>query len=174
MPDLKSLVRTIPDFPKPGIQFRDITTLLEDPWGFKRVVDSFVSHYRYAPIQKVVGIEARGFVMAGALAHHLNAGVVLARKKGKLPHAVERQEYALEYGTDTIEMHKGCLRPGEHCLVVDDLLATGGTCAATCMLTERLGGKVIGCAFIIELPELHGRDRLSRYDVHSLISFEGH
>lgn len=174
MPDLKSLVRTIPDFPKPGIQFRDITTLLEDPWGFKRVVDSFVAHYRYAPIHKVVGIEARGFVLAGALAHHLNCGVVLARKKGKLPHDVERQEYALEYGTDTIEMHKSCLRPGEHCLVVDDLLATGGTCAATCALTERLGGKVIGCAFIIELPELGGRGRLASYDVHSLIAFDGH
>lgn len=174
MSSLKSLIRTIPDFPKPGIQFRDITTLLENTWGFKQVIDEFVAHYRYRPIQKIVAIESRGFVVGGALAHHLNCGVVLARKKGKLPFQVERQEYALEYGTDCIEMHKGSLLPGENCLVVDDLLATGGTCAATCDLTRRLGGKIVGCAFIIELPELGGRARLAEYDLHSLVSFEGH
>lgn len=170
---LKSLVRTIPDFPKPGIQFRDITTLIQDPWGFKRAVDQFVERYRYAPIDKVVAIESRGFVIGGALAHHLNCGLVMARKKGKLPYQVERQEYALEYGTDCVEMHVDALTTGERCLVVDDLLATGGTCLATCQLTQRLGGRVVGCAFIIELPELGGRRKLSEFDVMSLIEFEG-
>lgn len=173
MQQLKSLIRTISDFPKPGIQFRDITTLLQDPWGFKRVVDEFVSHYRYSPIEKIVAIESRGFLLGGALAHHLNCGVAIARKKGKLPWQVERQEYALEYGTDCIEMHKDAIHPGERCLVVDDLLATGGTCFATCQLAERLGGKVVGCAVVIELPDLHGRKRLEKYDVHALVSFEG-
>ncbi|RPI89734.1 MAG: adenine phosphoribosyltransferase [Planctomycetaceae bacterium] len=170
---LKSLVRTIPNFPKPGIQFRDITTLIQDPWGFKRAIDQFVEHYRYAPIDKVVAIESRGFVVGGALAHHLNCGLVMARKKGKLPFQVERQEYALAYGTDCIEMDVDALKQGERCLIVDDLLATGGTCLATCQLTQRLGGRVIGCAFIIELPELGGRKRLSQFDLMSLIEFEG-
>lgn len=174
MNSLASLIRTIPDFPKPGIQFRDITTLLQNQWGFKQVIDEFIQHYRYAPIQKIVAIESRGFVIGGAMAHHLNCGIVLARKKGKLPFRVERQEYSLEYGTDCIEMHVDALQPGENCLIVDDLLATGGTCAATCQLTERLGGKVLGCAFVVELPELNGRTRLPQYDVMSLVSFEGH
>jgi adenine phosphoribosyltransferase len=173
MESLKALIRTIPDFPKPGIQFRDITTLIQDPWGFKRAIDEFVSHYRYAPIDKVIAIESRGFVIGGALAHHLNCGMVMARKKGKLPWQVERQEYKLEYGTDCIEMHKDALRPGDRCLVVDDLLATGGTCQATCQLVERLGGKVMGCACIIELTDLKGRSRLAGYDVHSLVEYEG-
>jgi adenine phosphoribosyltransferase len=170
---LKSLIRTIPDFPKPGIQFRDITTLLQDEWGFKRAIDEFVTHYRYSPIDKVIAIESRGFVVGGALAHHLNCGMVMARKKGKLPWKVERQEYQLEYGTDCIEIHQDAIRPGERCLVVDDLLATGGTCAATCQLVERLGGKVVGCAFIVELRGLKGRSRLTGRDVHVLVSYEG-
>jgi adenine phosphoribosyltransferase len=173
MDPLKSLIRTIPDFPKPGIQFRDITTLFQDPWGFKRAVDEFVTHYRYAPIDKVIAIESRGFVAGGALAHHLNCGMVMARKKGKLPWLVERQEYQLEYGTDCIEIHKDAIHAGERCLIVDDLLATGGTCQATCQLVERLGGKVAGCAFIIELAGLGGRRRLEGYDVHSLVAYEG-
>ena len=170
---LKSLIRTIPDFPKPGIQFRDITTLLQDEWGFKRAIDEFVTHYRYSPIDKVIAIESRGFVVGGALAHHLNCGMVMARKKGKLPWKVERQEYKLEYGTDCIEIHQDAIKPGERCLVVDDLLATGGTCAATCQLVERLGGKVVGCAFIIELRGLKGRSRLTGRDVHVLVSYDG-
>lgn len=173
MDELMALIRTIPDFPKPGIQFRDITTLLQDPWGFKRAIDEFVSHYRYSPIDKVVAIESRGFVIGGALAHHLNCGLVVARKKGKLPHVVERQEYSLEYGTDCIEIHRDAIKPGERCLIVDDLLATGGTCFATCQLVERLGGKVVGCAFVIELRDLAGRSRLAAYDLHCLVSFEG-
>lgn len=173
MDDFKSLIRTIPDFPKPGIQFRDITTLLQDPWGFKRAIDEFVSHYKYSPIDKVVAIESRGFVIGGAVAHHLNCGLVVARKKGKLPYHVERQEYALEYGTDCIEIHKDAIKPGERCLIVDDLLATGGTCRATCQLVERLGGKIIGCAFLIELTDLGGRQKLTDYDLHCLVEFEG-
>jgi adenine phosphoribosyltransferase len=171
---LKSLIRTIPDFPKPGIQFRDITTLIQDPWGFKRAIDELVAHFRYSPIDKVIAIESRGFVFGGALAHHLSCGMVMARKKGKLPWMVERQEYQLEYGTDVIEIHKDAIDKAERCLVVDDLLATGGTCGATCQLVERLGGVVVGCAFVIELPELGGRKRLEKYDLHTLVQFEGH
>jgi adenine phosphoribosyltransferase len=170
---MRSLIRTIPDFPKPGIQFRDITTLFQDPWGFKRAVDEFVAHYRYSPIDRVVAIESRGFVIGGALAHHLNCGMVMARKKGKLPYLVERQEYQLEYGTDCIEIHKDAIKAGDRCLVVDDLLATGGTCEASCRLVERLQGLVVGCAFIIELPELGGRKRLAQYDVRTLVTFDG-
>jgi len=170
---LKDLVRTIPDFPKPGIQFRDITTLIQDPWGFKQAIDRFVEHYRYTPIDVVVAIESRGFIIGGALAHHLNPGVAIVRKKGKLPYKTVKLEYALEYGTDCIEMHVDAIRPGQRCLVVDDLLATGGTCQASCQLIERMGGKIVGCAFIIELPELRGRERLAQYDLHSLIEFDG-
>ena len=172
MDQLKSLIRTIPDFPKPGIQFRDITTLIQDPWGFKRAIDELVTHYRYSPIDKVVAIESRGFVIGGAVAHHLNCGMVMARKKGKLPWQVERQEYQLEYGTDCIEIHKDAIKAGERCLIVDDLLATGGTCQATSRLVERLGGIVVGCAFIIELVELGGRKRLTGHDVLTLVAFE--
>ncbi len=172
MDQFKSLIRTIPDFPKPGIDFRDITTLLQNPWGFKRAIDEFVTHYQYAPIDKVVAIESRGFVLGGALAHHLRCGMVMARKKGKLPWRVERQEYALEYGTDCIEIHQDAILVGERCLVVDDLLATGGTCLATCQIIERLAGKVVGCAFLIELADLAGRGKLQSYDVHSLVSYD--
>ena len=173
MDQIKSLIRTIPDFPKPGIQFRDISTLLLDPWGFKRSVDLFVNHYRYSPIDKVVAIESRGFVMGGAIAHHLSCGFVMARKAGKLPGPVERQEYSLEYGAAIIEVHNDAIKPGERCLIIDDLLATGGTCAATATLVERLGGIVIGCAFIVNLPDLKGQEKLKKYDVHWLVEFEG-
>lgn len=170
---MKSLVRTIPDFPKPGIQFRDITTLLENRWGFQEVIDEFISHYKYTAIDKIVAIESRGFLIGGAMAHHLGAGLVVARKKGKLPGEVEQQEYTLEYGTDCIEIHTGAIAKGERCLVVDDLLATGGTCGATCELVERLGGDIVGCGFVIDLPDLGGRKKLAKYGVHTLIEFEG-
>jgi adenine phosphoribosyltransferase len=174
MEDLRNLIRTIPDFPKPGILFRDITTLLQNPWGFRQVVDEFIRHYRYKPVDVIVGIESRGFIIAGALAYELRCGIVLARKKGKLPYHVERQEYSLEYGTDCIEIHKDAITPGERVLIVDDLLATGGTCMATCQLVERLGGLVQGCGFVIDLPDLGGRRRLSeKFDVHTLVHFEG-
>lgn len=174
MDQIKTLIRTIPDFPKPGIMFRDISTLLADPWGFKRAIDQFVGHYRYSPVDKVVGIESRGFVIGGAIAHHLNCGFVMARKPGKLPAAVERQSYDLEYGTDTMEIHKDAIKSRERVLVVDDLIATGGTCDATCKIVEKLGGVVVGCGFIVCLPELKGHERINRYDVHWLVEFEGH
>lgn len=179
MPDdsqdhLRSLIRTIPDFPKPGIMFRDITTLFEDPWGFKRCMDLLIDRYRYTPVDKVVAIESRGFLMGGAMAHALHCGLVVVRKKGKLPHDVERQEYELEYGTDCIEVHRTAIESGDRCLVVDDLLATGGTCEATCHLVERLGGDVISCAFIVDLPDLGGSRKLAeKYEVVSLVEFEG-
>lgn len=172
---LKSLIRTIPDFPKPGILFRDVTTLFEDPWGFQETIDAFVEHYRYQPIDRVVAIESRGFILGGALAHHLHCGLIVARKRGKLPHLVEREEYELEYGTDCIEVHRTAIRPGLRCLVVDDLLATGGTCAAACRLVERLEGTVVGCGFVIDLPELGGSQLLAaKYDVMTLVEFAGH
>ncbi|QDU64893.1 Adenine phosphoribosyltransferase [Planctomycetes bacterium Pan216] len=170
---LGALVRTIPDFPKPGIQFRDITTLLQDPWGLKRIIDEFVSHYQYSPIDQIVAIESRGFVIGGALAYRLGCGLVIARKPGKLPAEVERQEYQLEYGSDSIEIHRDAISENDRVLIIDDLLATGGTCDATCQLVEILGGKVVGCGFVICLPDLKGPERLKRYDNHWLIEFEG-
>lgn len=170
---IKELIRTIPDFPKPGIQYRDISTLLADRWGFKRAVDLFVEHYRYSPIDRVIAIESRGFVMGGALAHHLDAGFVMARKKGKLPGKVRRVDYELEYGTDSIEMHDDAIAPNDRCLVIDDLLATGGTCDACCRLVEDLRGIVVGCGFIVNLPSLKGYERIKRYDCHWLCEFEG-
>src|SRR5262245_30655328 len=170
---LASLIRTIPDFPKPGIQFRDITTLLKDPAGFRQVVDALAGRCRAARPDKVVAIEARGFVLGGALAHQLGCGFVMARKPGKLPAPVRRQEYALEYGTDCLEIHCDGIGPAERCLVVDDVLATGGTCAAACAAVEGLGGRVAGCAFLVALTDLGGQERLARYVLHWLVEFGG-
>lgn len=174
--DLKSLVRTIPDYPKPGIMFRDVTTLMADAQGFKAAIARLVEPYRAEPIDLVAGIEARGFILAGAIADRLGTGFVPIRKKGKLPWRTIAQEYALEYGTDTIEMHEDALARGKRVLLVDDLIATGGTASAAAKLLRRLGGEIVGAAFIVDLPELGGTARLKKdgINVHTLMAFEGH
>lgn len=171
MNHLKSLIREIPDFPKPGINFYDITTLLKDPAGLASVLEALKSRYEGQRIDKVVGIEARGFFFAPAVAWALNAGFVPVRKPGKLPYVTERVEYALEYGTDKLEMHQDAIGRGQRVAIVDDVLATGGTAAATAELVKRLGGEVAGLSFVIELDFLKGRDKLAGYDVHSLIRY---
>jgi adenine phosphoribosyltransferase len=170
--DLAQTIRNVPDFPVEGIQFKDITTLLQDPVSFRAAVDEMLDAYRDRPIDVVVGIESRGFIWGAILAYEMGVGFVPVRKPGKLPAETIRAEYALEYGTNALEMHVDALRPGQKVLVVDDLLATGGTAKATCELVERLGGEVVGVAFLIELTFLHGRDKLSGYDVLSLVSMD--
>jgi adenine phosphoribosyltransferase len=168
---LKTLVRHVPDFPKPGILFYDITTLLRDKAGLAAVLDAFAEHYAGQQIDQVVGIEARGFIFAPALAYKLGAGFVPIRKPKKLPGAKVGVTYDLEYGSDTIEIHEGAIEPGNRVLLVDDLLATGGTMAAAVQLVQQLGGEVAGVAFAIELDFLHGRDRLNGLDVFSLLHY---
>ena len=174
--DLKSLIRTIPDYPKPGIMFRDVTTLMADAQGFKAAIARLADPYRTEPIDVVAGIEARGFIIAGAIADRLGCGFVPVRKKGKLPWRTISQDYALEYGTDTLEMHEDALARGNRVLLVDDLIATGGTAEAAVSLIGRLGGQVLGASFIIDLPELGGAQRLrdKGVEVHALMAFEGH
>jgi adenine phosphoribosyltransferase len=169
---LASYIRTIPDFPKQGIMFRDITTLLMDAEAFERAVDVLYERYKGDRISKVVCIESRGFVLGAALALRLHAGFVPIRKKGKLPAETVRQEYALEYGTDAVEIHKDAVTKGERILLHDDLLATGGTVTAACKLVENLGATIIGLSFLIELSFLKGRDRLGAYDVFSIIQYD--
>ena len=171
--DIKYLIRTIPDFPKKGIMFRDVTTLLKDPQGFRQTIDLFYNRYSSFKIDKIVGIESRGFIWAGALAYKMGKGFVPVRKPGKLPAEKERVEYQLEYDKDVLEIHKDAILPGENVLIVDDLLATGGTASAAITLVERLGGKVVECAFIVGLPALKGKEKLSNYKVFNLIEFEG-
>jgi adenine phosphoribosyltransferase len=170
--DLKSLIRDVPGFPKPGIVFKDITTLTKDPEGFREAVDQIVERYRNASVDVVVGIEARGFIFGGAVAYQLGAGFVPARKPGKLPAETVRAEYTLEYGTDAVEMHKDAITQGQRVLVVDDLLATGGTAAATVKLVRELGGEVVAVAFLIDLAFLKGRDKLSGCEVDCLIEYD--
>jgi len=170
--DLRNIIRSIPNFPKKGIVFRDITTLLKDGRAFGRAVDQFAEHYRDARITTVVSTEARGFILGGAIAMKLGAGFVPARKPGKLPAATTKESYALEYGTDSVEIHIDAIKRGDRVLVHDDLLATGGTAGATCKLVDRLGGTVVGVCFLIELTFLHGREHLGNYDVYSLISYD--
>jgi adenine phosphoribosyltransferase len=171
--DLRLAVRTVPDFPKKGIMFRDITTLLKDAAAFCRSVDLLEEHYRGVAIDKVVGIESRGFILGGALASRLDVGFVPVRKPGKLPAPAIRETYELEYGTDSVELHADAIGRGEKILMHDDLLATGGTMRAACTLVERLGGVIVGVSFLIELPALNGRACLAPRDVFSLLSFEG-
>ena len=171
MNHLKSLIREVPDFPKPGINFYDITTLLKDAGGLSAVIDGLGGHYAGKSIQTVAGIEARGFIFAPAIAHVLHAGFVPIRKPKKLPAETERVEYALEYGTDAVEIHRDAVEPGQNVLIVDDVLATGGTAAAAARLIEKLGGTVAGLGFVIELDFLKGREKLAGRDVYSLIHY---
>ncbi len=174
--DLKSLVRTIPDYPKPGIVFRDITTLLQDPDGLQAAVEQLARPYQDREIAFVAGIEARGFILGGAVAHSLGLGFLPLRKQGKLPGEVIGQEYTLEYGVDTLEMHVDVLAPGRQVLLIDDLLATGGTALAAAELIRREGAELVAAAFVIDLPDLGGTRRLAEagVPVHTLVAFEGH
>ena len=171
--DLKSMIRTIPDFPKKGIMFRDITTILQNKEGFRYVIDKFYERYKDKSIDVVVGIESRGFIFGATLAYNLGCGFVPVRKEGKLPHKTIRQQYALEYGTAVVEIHKDAIKIGQRVLIVDDLLATGGTVLAAIRLVESLGGKILECAVVVELPELKGREKLKGYNLFSLVEFEG-
>ncbi len=176
MTDLKASVRTIPDYPKPGIMFRDITTLLGNARAFRRAVDELVQPWAGAKIDKVAGMEARGFILGGAVAHQLSAGFVPIRKKGKLPHTTVRIAYSLEYGIDEMEVHADAIQPGEQVILIDDLIATGGTAEGAVKLMRQIGANVVAACFIIDLPELRGADKIRKLGVpvRTLVSFEGH
>jgi adenine phosphoribosyltransferase len=172
---IKSLIRTIPHYPKPGIQFRDITTLLKDPLGFRMVIDALSQHYSDKKIDKIAGVEARGFIIGAALAYKLGVGFVPIRKSGKLPAQTIGHDYALEYGADRVEVHLDAIGKDEQVLLVDDLIATGGTAEASVALIHKLGGVVVGCAFVIDLPDLGGSERLHKagLETFALCEFEG-
>ncbi|MBU1136073.1 MAG: adenine phosphoribosyltransferase [Nanoarchaeota archaeon] len=172
---IKKSIRTIPDFPKQGIMFRDITTLMKNPEAFKKTIEILFNKYKDKNIDIVAGIESRGFIFGGILAEKLNAEFVPVRKPGKLPSQVVSEEYELEYGKDKIEIHRDAISQGKKVLVVDDLIATGGTCLAACNLIKKVGGEIVECCFVIELPELKGREKLEQagYDIFSLVEFEG-
>ena len=172
---IKSKIRTVPHYPKHGIQFRDITTLLKDPAGFRTTVDDLVHRYKNVKIDKIAGIESRGFILGAPLAYALNKGFVPIRKKGKLPAATIGYDYDLEYGSDRIEIHTDAIGKGEKILLVDDLIATGGTAEAACALIEKMGGEIVECCFIIDLPDIGGRARLEKrgHKVFALCEFEG-
>jgi adenine phosphoribosyltransferase len=174
--DLRATIRTIPDYPKPGIMFRDITTLLGDARAFRRAVDELVQPWAGMKIDKVAGIEARGFILGGAVAHQVSAGFIPIRKKGKLPHKRVTIAYSLEYGLDEMEVHEDAVEKGERVILVDDLIATGGTAEGAVKLLRQLGANVLAACFVIDLPELGGADKLRKLDVpvRTLISFEGH
>ena len=173
---LKDIIRNIPDYPKPGIMFRDITTLMGDARAFRRAIDELVQPWAGTKIDKVAGIEARGFILGGAVAHQLSAGFVPIRKKGKLPHATVSIAYSLEYGIDEMEMHQDAVQPGERVILVDDLIATGGTATAAAQLLRRIGADVVAACFVIDLPDLGGADKLRAMDVpvRTLVEFAGH
>ena len=173
---LKDIIRNIPDYPKPGIMFRDITTLMGDARAFRRAIDELVQPWAGTKIDKVAGIEARGFILGGAVAHQLSAGFVPIRKKGKLPHATVSIAYSLEYGIDEMEMHQDAVQPGERVILVDDLIATGGTATAAAQLLRRIGAEVVAACFVIDLPDLGGADKLRAMDVpvRTLVEFAGH
>lgn len=175
MTDIKSKIKTYPNWPKEGIMFRDFTSLLQDREGFRAMVDKLVERYKDKAIDVVVGIESRGFITGAILADRLNIGFVPIRKPGKLPGETVSEEYELEYGKDKIEMHKDAIQPGNKVLLCDDLLATGGTCAAACNLIKKLGGEIVECSFVIDLPDIGGTKKLEEagYKVHKLVDFEG-
>ncbi len=170
---IRKKIRTIPDWPKKGIMFRDITTLIKDPEGFRETCDKFHEYYKNKDIDIIVGIESRGFIFGSVLAYKMGKGLVLMRKPGKLPSDTVSQEYELEYGKDSIEMHTDAIKKGDRVLIVDDLLATGGTMEAACNLVRKVGGHIVGCAFVIELPELKGRKRVANFELFKLVDFEG-
>ncbi|TCR92166.1 adenine phosphoribosyltransferase [Rhizobium sp. BK376] len=174
--ELAASIRSIPDYPKPGIIFRDITTLLGNPRAFRRAVDELVQTYAGTKIDKIAGMEARGFILGGAVAHQLSAGFVPIRKKGKLPHETVRIAYSLEYGVDEMEMHRDAVAPGEKVILVDDLIATGGTAVGATKLLRQIGAEVVAACFVIDLPDLGGRAKLEALDVpvHTLVEFSGH
>ncbi|MDK1490100.1 adenine phosphoribosyltransferase [Sinorhizobium sp. 7-81] len=174
--ELISAIRSIPDYPKPGVMFRDITTLLGNPKAFRRAIDELVHPYAGTKVDKIAGIEARGFILGGAIAHQLSAGFVPIRKKGKLPHDTVRIAYSLEYGVDEMEMHRDAIQPGEKVILVDDLIATGGTAEGAVKLLKQMGADIVGACFIIDLPELGGRRKLEALgvNVRTLIEFAGH
>lgn len=167
---VKELIRDIPDWPREGVVFKDVTPLLADADAFRRVVDELVGHFRDVPVAKVLGVEARGFVLAAPVAYQLGAGLVPVRKAGKLPWEIEQQEYVMEYGSELLEIHRDAVGPGEQVIVIDDVIATGGTAAATASLVERLGGVVQGFGFLLELAFLGGRQKLEGYDMTALIT----
>ncbi len=174
--DLQAAIRTIPDYPKEGILFRDITTLLGDPRAFRRAVDELVHPWAGSKVDKVAGIEARGFIIGGAVAHQLSAGFVPIRKRGKLPHETVRIAYSLEYGLDEMEMHRDGIRPGEKTILVDDLIATGGTAEAAVKLLKEIGADVVAAVFVIDLPDLGGKQKIEALGVpvRTLVEFSGH
>jgi adenine phosphoribosyltransferase len=171
--NFKEKIRTVPHWPIEGVMFRDITTLLQDPEAFRATCDEFYERYKDMKIDKVVGIDARGFIFGAVLAYRLNVGFVPVRKKGKLPPETISEEYTLEYGSAVVEMSENAIQNGENVLIVDDLIATGGTIYAATKLVEKLGGNIVECAFIVELPDLNGRDKISRYPIFTLTEFEG-
>ena len=173
---LFSAIRTIPDYPKPGIMFRDITTLLGNARAFRRAIDELVHPYAGAKIDKIAGIEARGFILGGAVAHQMSAGFIPIRKKGKLPHETVRVAYSLEYGLDEMEMHRDAVAPGEKVILIDDLIATGGTDAGAVALLRQMGAEIVAACFVIDLPELGGRGKLEALSVpvRTLVAFDGH
>lgn len=170
---LEKSIRNIPDFPKPGILFRDVTTLIKNKAAFKKSIDLLAKKYKSKGFDKVVGVEARGFIFAAAVAHKIGAGFVPVRKKGKLPFKTIAATYALEYGTDTLEIHQDAIAAGEKILIIDDLLATGGTVKAVIELVKKLGGKIAGIGFVIELVDLKGKDKFKEYPLYSLVKFQG-
>ncbi len=171
--NLKETIRTVPNWPVEGVMFRDITTMLQNPEAFRFAMDRFIERYRDVKIDKIVGIDARGFIFGAVLAHQLSIGFVLVRKKGKLPYRTIEAEYSLEYGSNVIAIHEDAIGPGDRVLIIDDLIATGGTVAATAGLVEQLGGEVVECAFVINLPDLKGSEKIGKYPMFALTEFEG-